>query len=667
MPGLIDTLQDRPLLADGGIGSYIFELTGRLDSPSHPYEALNLENPDLIRGVHTAYLQAGARCITTNTFAANRIALRHAGLSAADVNRAGVHCARAAIDDFRTRTGDSGPFFIFGSVGPLPADGQMQSAAQDVFAEQIGALASAGADAILLETFPSLAEALPALAAASETPDCPPVVLHVSLQRWHGPRPTAADIASYVRQAAAAGARVIGVNCCAPWEAEVFAEAASEIDEVRSGDVLLSAMPNAGGFERIGHRFLSRVNPEFMGKLARTLLGRNVRLIGGCCEVHPPHIAEMHNYLQPASAGQGASHIPVTGGRAPASAAEKRENGRFSRKLFSGQFAVSVELLPPRGTGPRVIAEKVEFARALAASGLADAIDITDGSRGIPLMPPGDFIAVLREQLGWTPASGDALELIPHFTARDLNAMGLQSRLIGYHARRINNVLFVTGDPPKMSPTYPRSSAVFDLDSVSMVRYANSCLNSGVDFGGQPLGRQPDPRTRFTIGAGFEPEALNIAGELEKLERKIAAGVDYIFTQPVFRPESLDCLSQLRRRVPVFAGVLLLSSLDHARRFAEVPGVKVPQSVFDRLSVAAGPSAGTREPQHFTPAAADNNRTSSAGSAAVDSTAAAQARAGIDLAVEQVRWARREGWAGVYLMSPANPGGTIEVLRQALS
>ena len=92
----------------------------------------------------------------------------------------------------------------------------------------------------------------------------------------------------------------------------------------------------------------------------------------------------------------------------------------------------------------------------LATSGLADALDLTDGSRGIPLMPPGDFIHLIRHRLGWK--TEDALELIPHFALRDLNTMGLQSRLIGYWANRIHNVLLITGDPPKMSPTYPRRS-----------------------------------------------------------------------------------------------------------------------------------------------------------------------------------------------------------------
>ncbi len=61
------------------------------------------------------------------------------------------------------------------------------------------------------------------------------------------------------------------------------------------------------------------------------------------------------------------------------------------------------------------------------------------------------------------------------------------SSTIGYWANKIHNVLFVTGDPPKMSPTYPRSTAVFDLDSVALVRFAQAYLNAGLVFSGHPL------------------------------------------------------------------------------------------------------------------------------------------------------------------------------------
>jgi homocysteine S-methyltransferase len=264
---------------------------------------------------------------------------------------------------------------------------------------------------------------------------------------------------------------------------------------------------------------------------------------------------------------------------------------------------------------------------------LIDAIDVTDGSRGIPLVPPSDFITLIREELGWNQK--DKLELIPHFTCRDLNVMGLQSRLIGFYVQNIHNVLFITGDPPKMSPNYPRSTAVFDCNSIDMIHLTHSLLNSGLDFGERPLASHSDPRTHFTIGTGFEPESLDLQKEIEKLKRKIDAGTDYVMTQPAFRMEALQILEKYQEQVAVLPGVMILRGLDHAGRISEVPGVVIPEEVFERL-------------QRF-------------------EKKADQLKAGIELASEQIRLIRRSGWAGLYLMSPGSSEGVFETLTFGLT
>ena len=330
-------------------------------------------------------------------------------------------------------------------------------------------------------------------------------------------------------------------------------------------------------------------------------------------------------------AGGKNAAIVATNGHAPVGDEVKKDNGPFSRKIKEGTFAVSVEAVPARGTGPHVLARKIEFVRTLAASGLVDALDVTDGSLGIPLMPPGDFINVLREGLGWASATGDDIEFIAHFTTRDLNVLGLQSRLLGYWGNRIHNMLFITGDPPKMSPTYPRSTAVFDLDSVDMIHLAQGFLNRGLDFGGQPLGKHADPRTHFTIGSGFEPEAVDRAHELDKLRHKIDRGADYIMTQPVFRYEPLDMLEPFRPQVAILVGVMILTGLEHARRVAKIPGVSIPTDFIDRLAAYADP--------------------------------ADQAKVARDIAIEQARWVKRQGWAGLYLMSSGLMQLTLDVLQ----
>lgn len=631
MSEFLNALRNGAVLADGATGSYLFELTGRLSEPGHIYESLNESNPDLVRGLHLAYLQAGARTVTTNTFDANVTGLERSGLGdkAGEINSSAIQLARESVEQYRKETGSDDPIFIIGSIGPANRFGESPGDIEQNYGAQVDAFIDGDVDAILIETFTSLIEAENLVRLVHGRDKSVPVIVHMALKMWSDGEHWDIDPQEYVRRIAAVSASVVGVNCISPWDALAFIDAVRDLPEVTNGKVLLSAMPNAGGFERIGSRFMSRVNPEFMGQNARALAGSGARLIGGCCEVHPDHIREMAGYLL--SRRPRSAEAISTRSMEPVGDDVKRLNGRFSEKVKTGQFAISLEMVPPRGTGPRLLQSKIDFIKELADSGIADAVDITDGSRGIPLMPPGDLIALVRERLGWTEETGDGIEMIPHFASRDLNTMGIQSRLIGYNARRIRNVLYITGDPPKMSPTYPRATPVFDMDSIQMIRLTHEMLNAGVDFGGQPLGRQPDPRTRFTIGTGYEPEALDIESEIAKLRMKLEAGADYVMTQPAFTEAGLSHIERFHEEVPVLIGVMVLTSLAHAHRFAQVPGVHMPESIFERI----GRFDDVED----------------------------QGKAGLELALEQTRRIKSQGWGGLYLMSPASPKPALEVLK----
>ncbi len=641
----LDALKSGPsgtVLADGGIGSLIFQLTGRLASAEYVYEALNLHNRELIRGIHTSSLAAGATVLTTNTFAANTVELEAArvgdrvGNRVEEINRAAVAIARDAIADHRAEYSiPETNFFVVGSIGP-------GGRAIEDYREQVDALIGAGVDALLLETFTDIELAMQLVGSISSRSDAPPVIVHGALDPGVGETPNwPIAPAEFIDMAARAGASVAGINCVAPWAAAAFVNEAKTASAVASGKILLSAMPNAGGFERVGHRFLARANPEYMGTLARQLGESGASLVGGCCEVHPEHIREMSAYQKSRSSSL-APVVPRVSVSSSASGAglktagavrdgsdRRRANGEFSRKLFDGEFVISVEVVAPAGTEPKALDLRAKMVSQLVEEGLADAVDITDGSRGIPLVPPGDLVELIRQKLDWH--AGDKLEFIAHFTGRDLNTLAVQSRLMGYHWRGIRNMLFITGDPPKMSPTYPRSTAVFDMDSVQMIRATTGQLNQGRDFGGNPIGGEFATGGGFTVGTGFEPEAINAQRELDRLQAKIDAGADYVMTQPVFDSASLSAIGPLRDSIAVLPGVMVLRSAGHARRIAQVPGVNLPAGVLDELDRFDSP--------------------------------ADQAKVGLDLAVTQARSYKSDGWSGLYLMSPASMGAAITVLK----
>jgi methionine synthase I (cobalamin-dependent)/5,10-methylenetetrahydrofolate reductase len=627
--GFLDALRAGTVLADGGTGSLIFQLTGRLASAEFTYEALNLRNPALIKGIHSSSLAAGASVLTTNTFAANSVELTAAGIGdqTDEINRVAVQLAREAIADHKSEYVElDTEFFIIGSMGP-------GGGGVEAYATQIDTLIESGVDAILLETFTDVDLAMTITQSITSRDDAPAVIVHGALDPGVGDKQQwPIDSVDFVTMAADAGASVAGINCVAPWAAAEFISNAKLAPVVVSGDLLLSAMPNAGGFERIGHRFLARANPEYMGTLARQLGDSGASLVGGCCEVHPEHVREMSAFLKSRNSSitaQISSQSPVIAIRDRGTEDPRRANGRFSRKILDGEFAISTEMVSLTGTDQKALGLRSRMVSEIVDEGLADAIDMTDGARGLPMVPPGDLVELIRARLGWRDE--DKLEFIAHFTGRDLNTLAIQSRLMGYHLRGIRNMLFITGDPPKMSPTYPRSSAVFDMNSVQMIRATAAQLNLGRDFGGNPLGGNLESGTQFTVGTGFEPGAINMSLELERLQSKIDAGADYVMTQPVFDKAALASIEPFRDSIPVLPGVMVINSAAHANRIAQIPGVSLPGNVIDQLSRFEDPKD--------------------------------QAKAGLDLAVSQANSYRSDGWAGLYLMSPASMGAAKAVLK----
>jgi homocysteine S-methyltransferase len=141
-------------------------------------------------------------------------------------------------------------------------------------------------------------------------------------------------------------------------------------------------------------------------------------------------------------------------------------------------------------------------------------------------------------------------------------------------------VLLVTGDPPKMGP-YPDATAVFDIDAIGLTNLV-SRLNHGLDPGDNAIGAP----TRFVIGVGVNPAAIDVAHELKRFAWKVEAGAEFAVTQPVFDPAQLETfLRQIEgARLPVVAGIWPLVSARNAEFLAnEVPGVTVPQEVIDRM------------------------------------------------------------------------------------
>jgi homocysteine S-methyltransferase len=235
-----------------------------------------------------------------------------------------------------------------------------------------------------------------------------------------------------------------------------------------------------------------------------------------------------------------------------------------------------VEIVPPRGVDATRMLEDV---RALKVAGV-DAVNVPDGPRAQSRMGAMMTSLLIEQQVG--------IEAVCHYACRDRNLLGMLSDLLGGAAMGLHNLLLVTGDPPKMGP-YPDATAVFDIDSIGLTNLVRN-LNRGLDPGGNPIGAP----TRYTIGVGVNPAAIDPSVERERFDYKVEAGAEFAITQPVFDPRQLERF--LREiggaHIPIVAGIWPLVSLRNAEFLAnEVPGVVVPDEILERMRVANRQSA----------------------------------------------------------------------------
>jgi homocysteine S-methyltransferase len=157
------------------------------------------------------------------------------------------------------------------------------------------------------------------------------------------------------------------------------------------------------------------------------------------------------------------------------------------------------------------------------------------------------------------------------------------SDLLGASALGLRNLLVITGDPPKMGP-YPDATAVFDVDAIGLTNLVRN-LNRGMDPGGNAIGAP----TRFAIGVGVNPAALDPEHERRRFAWKVEAGAEYAITQPVFDPAQLERFLRTVEdtRIPIIAGIWPLVSARNAEFLAnEVPGVTVPDAILARMRAA---------------------------------------------------------------------------------
>lgn len=243
-------------------------------------------------------------------------------------------------------------------------------------------------------------------------------------------------------------------------------------------------------------------------------------------------------------------------------------------RLEQQQFVITMEVDPPRGANPWPVYEKIQ-----EVSGALTAVNIADSPTAKLRMSPIALAYLVQENL--------KLETIFHLTCRDRNLLGLQAELLGAWAMGVKNILTLTGDDPKIGD-HPQATGVFDVDSMGLAYMAGQ-LNIGQDY----LGHTLSDHTDFFIGAVANPAMDDLGREAARVQQKIAKGVQFFQTQPIYSQAQVCAFQEAARvDVPVIYGIMPLKSAKQARYMnAKVPGVKVPQAMIEVLE-AQGPEGG---------------------------------------------------------------------------
>ena len=544
-------LKKRPLLFDGGMGTYY------KGAPGRECEQANRLDPEGIWAVHRAYLAAGADAIKTNTFGLPRMAaaqdpeweaLADAGWNLAAEAAAGTDAA------------------VFADLGPAP-DTEGLSAAQ-VYTAVVRRFAALGAKNYLFETLSSDTGVLDAVRALRET--VPDAFVQVSFAVLpDGYTREGQHCRALVRRMADSGlVDAVGLNCVsAPGAMRTLVQQLGQVG------IPLSVMPNAGYPVVTRTQVQYRGKPDYFASELARLAAEGVRILGGCCGTTPAHIAALRKALDALPEG-----LPI----APAaqistvSRPEVETDDAFLRKLRSGKKVIAVELDSPKDAD---LTAYLEGARRLQAAG-TDLMTVADCPIARARMDSSLVACRVHRELG--------LPTLPHMTCRDRNLNATKALLLGLYAEGVREVLAITGDP---IPTAERDEVknVYQFNSRKLAQYIVSLAGEGREM--------PSPLTVF---GALNLNARNFDVELRRAQEKLQNGMSGFLTQPVLSAQAVVNLKKTREtlgeKAKILVGIMPVVSQRNAIFMEnEVNGIHVDAAIIDRfagLDRAAGEELG---------------------------------------------------------------------------
>ncbi len=547
-------LQNNRLITDGSFGTYY---TDRYNTDEMP-ELANFDHKERVEEIHKAYIEAGARLIRTNTFASNTVLLNMDFEAVQEIIRHAVTHAKRAAEGRED-------IFLAGDIGPIPkTEGMEQAAIEEQYYELAKTFISEEIEVLTFETFSDMEHILPVIKRIKEENDIF-VMVQFSVNQFG--YSNAGLSAKRLLTAAAAVEEIdaIGLNCgVGPGHMEQILNGVYPYLE--ESDKHLIALPNAGYPKRIRNQLQFANHPDYYADKVSEMAGTyGLAMIGGCCGTNPGFIREL---VKREAAGQPVAQREAVHIESQSKAVKhlgffEEEDGTIKNKKL-----IAVELAPPANADDEKL---LEAAHMLQKQGV-DVLTFPDSPSGRTRIDSVLMAEKVRYETGMC--------VMPHICCRDKNAIAMRSLFLGAHINNINNMLIVTGDPV---PSMVRETvkAVFNFDSVGLMNIARDMNEES--FAGAPL----------VYGGAINQGRKNLDVEIGRVKRKMEAGAQFFFTQPVFTKEDADRVRRIKDETGarILCGIMPLISRRNAMFMKnEIAGIAVTDELIARY-----PQEATRE------------------------------------------------------------------------
>ncbi|MCI2789759.1 MULTISPECIES: bifunctional homocysteine S-methyltransferase/methylenetetrahydrofolate reductase [Staphylococcus] len=562
MSQFLNKLQNNVLVADGAIGT-IFYSEGLDTCP----EAYNLTHPEKVERIHRSYIDAGADVIQTNTYGANFEKLKAFGLEhkVKEIHKAAVQIAKKAANE---------DTFILGTVGGfrgVKQDDLSLSTIQYHTEHQIDTLVDEGVDALLFETYYDLEE-LKGIVVSTKRKHHIPIIAQLTASNTNY-LVNGTPINDALKQLVEYGADIVGLNCHhGPHHMQ------RSFSHIELPDkAFLSCYPNASLLDIENSEFKYSDNAQYFGDVAQELINEGVRLIGGCCGTTPEHIRYIKTSVKNLRPVVHKNVIPIN--KKVNRTKDLNSKQSLTSKVKQGPTVI-VELDTPKHL------DTDQFFNNIGKLDDADidAVTLADNSLATVRVSNIAAASIIKQRFN--------IEPLVHITCRDRNLIGLQSHLLGLSLIGVNEILAITGDPSKVGHL-PGATNVYDVNSKGLTEIALR-FNQGINTDGDALKKH----TNFNIAGAFDPNVRKLDGAVKRLEKKVASGMSYFITQPVYSKEKIKQVYEATKHLntPFFIGIMPIASYNNALFLHnEVPGIKMSEEVLNQFKAVKDDKEKTKE------------------------------------------------------------------------